>query len=275
MLTPTAGQIPAVAQAFDGLSPQYDAAWTESAVGQMQRGQVWRELRPIFSPGERILELGCGTGIDAVFLARLGVRVHATDISKQMLHAAQNRIEHEGLAGLTTFEVCALENVGGIAQSEPFDGVFSDFGAVNCLQDLASVAPALAGLMRPGGKLVLCFMGRFCFLETGYYILHADPHRAFRRLRAWRTGIETTLASGPAFRVYYPSIAELSAALGDAFSLVSFRSIGILVPPSCLERWASRRPRALRVLSFLDEHMGCWPLVRGTGDHRLAVFVRR
>jgi ubiquinone/menaquinone biosynthesis C-methylase UbiE len=273
--TSTAGRISEVAQAFDALSPQYDSAWTESAVGQMQRGQVWRELRPIFSPGERILELGCGTGVDAVFLARLGVRVHATDISQQMLHAAQNRVEREGFAGLVTFEICALEDVGGIAQSEPFDGVFSDFGAVNCLQDLASVAPALAGLMRPDGKLVLCFMGRFCLLETAFYLLHSDPRRAFRRFRAGREGFETSLASGPSFRVYYPSIAQLSAALGDVFKLVSFRSIGILVPPSCLERWAGFRRRTLRALSFLDEHIGGWPLVRGTGDHRLVVFVRR
>jgi ubiquinone/menaquinone biosynthesis C-methylase UbiE len=273
--TSTAGPLPEAARAFDALASHYDAAWTESAVGQMQREQVWRELRPMFSPGERILELGCGTGVDAVFLARLGVRVHATDVSQQMLRAARDRIEREGLGGLITFELRGLENMGGISQSESFDGVLSDFGAVNCLQDLTSVAPALAGLLRPGGKLVLCFMGRFCLWETGYYLLHADPRRAFRRLRAGRTGIETTLASGPAFRVYYPSIAKLSAALSDVFTLVSFRSIGILVPPSPLERWASGRRRTLRVLSFLDTHTGGWPFVRGTGDHRLAVFVRR
>jgi ubiquinone/menaquinone biosynthesis C-methylase UbiE len=72
-------QSSAVAAAFDSLAPHYDAAWTETFIGRLQRQQVWRELQSTFRTGERVLEFGCGTGADAAFLARAGVRVHATD----------------------------------------------------------------------------------------------------------------------------------------------------------------------------------------------------
>lgn len=268
-------QTTGVADAFDALAPDYDAVWTESTVGRLQRRHVWRHLRSIFREGERILELGCGTGVDAAFLARIGVRVHAIDLSPRMVRAAQQRIDEEGLGSRVTFEVRALEHVGDSPRIGVFDGALSDFGAINCLTDLRLAARNLAAILRPGGKLVLCFMGRFCLCETAYHLLHARPGRAFRRLRAARTGIETVLVSSLPFRVYYPSIAELSTAFSGDFDLLSFRSIGILVPPSYLESWARTRQRTLFALASLDERIGGWPLVRGTGDHRLAVFVRK
>jgi len=266
---------PAIAGAFDALAPGYDAAWTETAVGRLQRRHVWRRLQAMFCPGDRILEIGCGTGIDAAFLARVGMRVHATDVSPRMLRVAQERIEREELTDRVTFEVCALEQIAGIRQAGLFDGAFSDFGAVNCLPDLQSAARDLALLLRPGGRLALCFMGMFCLWETAYYLVHARPGRAFRRLRAGSAGIEAALGSSSAIRVYYPSIAKLAAAFAEDFDLVSFRSVGILVPPSYLESWASSRRRTMRTLAFLDERVGGWPLLRGTGDHRLASFVRK
>ena len=52
------------------------------------RGATQRRLEARFSAGHRVLELNCGTGEDAVFLARRGVRVLATDLSGAMVEAA-------------------------------------------------------------------------------------------------------------------------------------------------------------------------------------------
>ncbi len=271
----SSSQTTAVAGAFDAIAPDYDSAWTESTAGRLQRRHVWRHLQSVFREGERILELGCGTGVDAAFLAGIGAWVHAIDVSPRMVSAAKQRIEQQGLADRVTCEVCALENVADIPRIGLFDGAFSDFGAINCLADLSSVAGNIAALLRSGGRLVLCYLGRFCLLETAYHLLHAQPGKAFRRLRAGRSGAETVIGFGPAFRVYYPSVAELAAAFSRDFDLVSYGSVGILVPPSYLESWARTRPRTLLTLASLDQRIGGWPLVRGTGDHRLAVFVRK
>jgi ubiquinone/menaquinone biosynthesis C-methylase UbiE len=274
-LASTSDRISSIAAAFDALAPDYDAAWTDGFVGRLQRGQVWRVVSAIFCPGSRVLELGCGTGMDAACLAGTGVQVHATDISPEMLRAARVRIEREGLCHRVTFELRAAEQLSDIGETELFDGAFSNFGVFNCVKDLRAAASGLAGLLRPGGMLVLCLMGRFCAWETVWYLLHGRPRQAFRRLRAARDGIETSLKSGFRLRVFYPSVAELVAAFQEDFTLVSFRSIGVLVTPSYMERWASTKRRVFNRLALLDEHVGQWPVLRGAGDHRLVILARK
>ena len=61
------------------MADRYDADYTHSAVGGALSSIVWSRLADVFRPTQRILELGCGTGEDAVRLASTGVRVVATD----------------------------------------------------------------------------------------------------------------------------------------------------------------------------------------------------
>jgi ubiquinone/menaquinone biosynthesis C-methylase UbiE len=263
-----------IADAFDALAANYDSIWTHGTVGVLQREQVWREIQPLFRPGDRVLEIGCGTGVDAVHLARAGVRVHATDISPFMLSIAHARIEREGLAHRVTLEHRSIEQLSDMEESNAFDGAFSNFGAFNCTKDLCYAASTLARLIRPGGRLALCFMSRFCLWETMWYLFHGHPHKAFRRMQAGRNGLQTSLSAGLPFRVFYPSVRKLTAALMKQFKPISSYGIGVLVPPSCMEQWSRRRPEFLSNLAVLDEHIRRLPILRGIGDHHLAIFTR-
>ncbi len=262
----------APAAAFDALAPRYDAAWSNGCIGRLQRDQVWHVLLRAFQRGESVLDIGCGTGIDAARLAEGGIRVHATDISPVMLDIARRKIKREGAEDMVTFELCPAERISDLKVERSFDGAYSNFGVFNCLPDLYPIAVAVARLIRPGGKLIVCLMSRFCLWETVWYLLHARPVRAFRRLRTGTEGIESSLE--PGFRVYYHSIVQLAAAFRSEFELVAYRGIGILVPPSYLEEWASMAPRLLQRVSRVDQHLSTWPALRGAGDHLLAVFVR-
>src|SRR5688572_7892814 len=112
--------------AFDRLAETYDALWTNSAVGRVQRDQVWREIDAVFRPGDRVLDLGCGTGEDAAHLVSRGVNVHAIDPSPAMVRVALRR-------GGFTAEV-------GTQPQGVYDGVLSNFGALNCVEDLPALA---------------------------------------------------------------------------------------------------------------------------------------
>jgi ubiquinone/menaquinone biosynthesis C-methylase UbiE len=68
--------------AFDSIADQYDDIFTHSLIGRAQRDVVWDALKKTFRPGERVLEINCGTGEDALFLSKMGVSVHACDASK-------------------------------------------------------------------------------------------------------------------------------------------------------------------------------------------------
>ncbi len=173
-----------------------------------------------------------------------------------------------------TCEVIGIEELSALRRAGVFDGAFSNFGAFNCVRDLRSAASDLGRLISPGGTLVLCFMGCFCLWETAWYLIQGKPAKAFRRFRGSQ-GIETSLGSKDRFSLYYPSLAGLTAAFRDEFRLVSLRGIGVLTPPSFMEPWAKRNRRLVNKLARLDTRLGRWPVLRGTGDHRLAIFVRK
>src|SRR5215469_13401235 len=77
---------------FDPIAANYDELFTDSPVGQAQRSAVWRELEKAFHPGDQVLDVGCGTGVDACFLAERGVSVLGFDRSREMVRVAGQRV---------------------------------------------------------------------------------------------------------------------------------------------------------------------------------------
>ena len=68
-----------IPSAFDAFASTYDTDFTHTHLGQLLRQRVWRVLAQQFHAGQHILELTCGTGEDAVWLAQQGANVTATD----------------------------------------------------------------------------------------------------------------------------------------------------------------------------------------------------
>lgn len=249
-----------VAAAFDRLAPSYDELWTNSVAGRLQREAVWREMARLFPAGDRVLDLGCGTGEDAERLAGAGVTVHALDIAPGMIEATRRRAQADRI----TTGVLAIEDLGGLDAAQQFDSAIANFGVLNCIEDLRALAQNLARLIRPGGRLALCPMSRFCLWETIWYLAHARPQKAFRRMR--RGPVETSLG----FPVWYRTAAEIGAAFSPDFRRVACRGIGVFTPPSYVNLPAG----LCRALAALDRHFAGWPLWRSMGDHQLLVFVR-
>ncbi len=254
---------------FDSLAESYDRVFTDSLIGRAQRDAVWRELDAAFVPGQHVLELNCGTGVDAVHLAERGVRVDAFDSSPVMIRVAQRRISPAMLLP-PRFEVLATEDLGAL--DAVYDGAFSNFGGLNCVQDLRQVARNLARLVRPLGHLMLCLASRFCAWETGWWLAHGNSSKAFRRLH--RNGVTAELAPGALVHVQYPRMGELRRLFQPEFSLISARGIGLLVPPSYIEPHARRFPGLLRGAAHLDAKLSSLPILRTFADHILLKFRR-
>ena len=142
--------VDARAEAFDRIAATYDEDFTNSVIGRIQRAAVWRWIGPLFQTGDRVLDLGCGTGEDALRLARGGVEVDAIDVSPRMIAEAQDRVRAEGLENRVRLRVLAIERLDELPAIE-FDGVISSFGPVNCVEDLPALARSLARRVRPGG----------------------------------------------------------------------------------------------------------------------------
>src|SRR5689334_16578550 len=96
---------------FDAVADRYDETFTRSRIGLAQRKQTWRELDRVFGPGFRVLDLNCGTGVDALHLAERGVEVWACDSSSRMLEMARSRVESSRLADRVRLHRLPTEDV--------------------------------------------------------------------------------------------------------------------------------------------------------------------
>ena len=268
---------------FDARADAYDEQFTNSLIGRAQRKAVWRELERAFRPGERVLEINCGTGVDALHLASLGVEVVACDSSSRMIEVARQRLRRARLEphsesavrAPVRFDVLATEEIARLndgSSTPPFDGVLSNFAGMNCLEDLPAVARDLARLMRPGAPAVLCLFGPFCAWETLWYLAHGSPRRAFRRLRS--SGDLVEFGEGASVRVRYPTARAVARHFAPHFRLKTWRGVGVAVPPSYVEPLARRFAKALSLLAGMDRWLAALPLARGLGDHMLLVFDR-
>jgi ubiquinone/menaquinone biosynthesis C-methylase UbiE len=241
--------------AFDKLAATYDDQWTNSPVGRSQRNAVWRRIDHIFLPGDTILDLGCGTGEDALHLMRNGINVHALDASTEMVRQAQ-------LKGVSASQarIEDLDPVEGV-----FDGALSNFGAMNCISDIGVLLPALSRLIRPGGKLAICLIGRFCVCETLHYFAKGEASKAIRR---W-SGV--TQSQSLNLTIHYPTVSHVQRALRPGFTLRADAGIGLCVPPSFVTGVSES---SLSSLDAIDRMLAHLPFFRSLADHRLLIFER-
>jgi SAM-dependent methyltransferase len=220
----------------------------------------------VFAGRSRILELGCGTGEDAVWLARAGHRVLAIDASEEMIRVARTKAAAAGCAARIDFHCLPMESLDELPCEELMDGVFSNFGAINCVADLAGLSRMLARRIQPGAPLLFVAMGRYVPWEWAWFLARGDSRRAFRRLAkagtAWR-----------GLTIHYPTPRVLARSLAPQFAARRRAALGFALPPSYAASWLDFSPRALAFLSAAERATSRFtaPL----GDHYILEAVRR
>lgn len=262
------GTTPVRSRPFDELAADYDRTFTATVLGGRYRAAVWRRLEARWSAGDRVLELNCGTGEDAVHLARRGVAVMATDISSAMVAATRRKADEAGVGPLVETATLAIQDLGREASAlGRFDGALSNFGGLNCVADLAAAGIDLAGVLRPGASAILCVMGPLVPWEWAWFTMRGEPKRAVRRLRRqpeWR-----------GLPLRYPSPGRLRRAFAPAFRPERTAALGVFLPPPYAETLAVRHPAAVDRLDRLERRVERLPGLAYLSDHYLVELVRR
>ena len=256
------------AAAFDAIAPRFDDRFRPWLSVEAQRRAIRGELAAAFPMRSRLIEIGGGTGDDALWLADRGRTVLMTDPSPRMVAAASAKS-----AGRIRTLVAAAEEFGEaaweLAGEASFDGAYSVFAGLNCVADLTSFGRGIARLLRKDAPLMLVTFGTCCPGEMLVETLRGRPGNALRR---FRRGDVPAKLGGRDFTVRYHRLRDLQRMLSPWFRLESRRGIGVFVPPSAAEPWISSHPRLIRSLEALDRGMSR-PLAV-FGDHILYRFVR-
>jgi SAM-dependent methyltransferase len=258
--------------AFDSLANTYDRDFSESTIAHWLRERVWERLAGHFKAGESVLEIGCGTGLDAVWMAERGVHVIAADISPFMLEQTQAKAEAAHVTNLVTPQLFDLNHLPNENfSSELLDGAYSNFGPVNCTHDWAGLGKFLAKNIKPGGYVGLGIISPFCLWETVWHGAHLEFKTAFRRLRHETLA---TLPGGMTLPIYYPSPKELTEAFSPYFQRDSVRGLGVFLPPSDAFGVIDKRPRLMHPLMAAEKRLAYhWPF-RTWADHYWIEFTR-
>ncbi|MBB4123575.1 SAM-dependent methyltransferase [Martelella radicis] len=107
-------------------------------------------------PAGRAVDLGCGRGDDAVWLAKKGWQVVAVDVSQSALEAVQRNAEKAGVAGRIA---CERHDLSRTLPDGPFDLVLSMFTHTPLEFDRAAMLSAAATLVAPGGLFLIAGHG--------------------------------------------------------------------------------------------------------------------
>lgn len=260
--------------AFDRLAPAYDTLVSGDAF-RHQRAQSHAAFARWLKPASRILEIGCGTGLDTVFLAGLGARVVACDPSEEMASRARRRLDGAGLGNGTALLPCGLEELprflDALDHAEGFDAIVSNFGALNCVPSLEALGVLGRRHLRPGGLVIVGVIGRSCLWEAVYFTLRGDRTSAARR----RVRSASLPVAGVDVPTFYHEHSDVAAALGHGFSHRGTIGIGVLVPPPYLEpRWRQLPQLVRRMVARADRIASAWPVLNRLGDHTLMCWQK-
>ena len=162
--------------------------------------RLGEDLVALLAPraSERVLDLGCGTGVLTARIAASGAKVVGLDASDPMVEAARQREP-------------ALRFVVGDGQAlsfaEEFDAVFSN-AALHWMPRAAAVAAGVARSLEPGGRLVAEMGGKGCIAG---FLGAVSPALAAR-------GVDPR----PWVEWYFPDVAEYVGVLATAGLEVTF-----------------------------------------------------
>jgi len=253
---------------FDELAKTYDKVFTNTEIGELLRSRTHEQMTLIFKPGSSVLEINCGTGEDAAFLAQHGVQVIATDESVEMIKYSQRKINRLGLTDKVILRQCYFEELDSILGPEQtFHGIVSNFGGLNCVEDIESLSMKLAHRVKPDGYIFLCIMGRWSPWEWFYLGCKGKFRRILERIRGeteWRGQTIRYFTPGQIIKCFAP-YCEVSKVSG----------LGYLLPPTYIGSFVSMHPTLFRWLNSLERKFESVPGIPYLSDHFMLILTRK
>ena len=203
---------------------------------------LWGRYARVFAPGEVVLDVGCGTGIDALFLARRGIRVVAIDRSPAMIARARARLASDpsgSLVELRTLDIEGLESLPG----RGFDGIISSFASLSSIADLERFSVVAAQRLPPRGTMLLHLLNRWSLWEWLGHVRHRR-WQAARRLGDVQERMFVIGGHAVPHYLYHPREAY-ARFFAERFRLRRAEGLGILRPPHTIRRLSPNLVEAL------------------------------
>ncbi len=258
---------------FDNVADDYDRHILGNRINRLLRDRSLALLRTTFARSRRLLEIGCGSGMETLPLLLDGHEVLCVDISDRMLEVVRSKARREGVSERLTTSRLPASDVGRLLPEHgpgSFHGAYSTYGALNCEADLGPLPPALHGLLAGDGRFVAGVYNRWCVDELVGYLLAGQWQRAFGRVaHPVRVG-----SSRFCVDVFSYSPRSFAGAFAPWFRPERWEAAPALLPPSDLVGYAEKYSRHFDRLDRWDRYLFRRRPFRSLGDHFLMTFRR-
>lgn len=255
-----------VNQAFSKQSEIYDEYEKSNPLLSWMRQQVYDVTLQYIKNEDKILELNSGTGTDAIFFAKLGYEVTCTDLSDGMIEKISIKTAKENLHEKIKIFKCSFTELDKLPPNK-YGLIFSNFGGLNCIDDLKLITRFFPKLLNQGGKVVLVIMPPVCLWEIAH-ALKGKFRFAFRRFN--NSGASANI-EGVTIQTFYFSAKEITEALGKQFRIVHKRGLAVFTPIPQMKNFINKYPRLLMFLKKLDMTFSKHFPFNLMGDHLILV----
>jgi len=256
-----------VNRAFSKQSVHYDQDDEQNIIIKDWRHQVYTHVHQFLRPKHKMLELNAGTGIDALHFASNGYQIHATDLSDGMIVEIEKKMDKHHLYQYLTSQQLSYEELNDVSNS-PFDYVFSNFGGLNCVDDLSKITRHLPEILNEGGYVTWVIMPKIHLWEMGGFFL-GHGKKAFRRWN--KNGVRAHL-EGEYFQTYYFSFSQIKKAFGSQFKLIKAEGLGAVSPPPHRGDFPKKYPALYSFLTKADSLLRHFYPFNRWADHIIVTF---
>ena len=257
-----------VSEAFSKQSVVFDQLYKENKLSEYLRSKFREEVLSHLKPNSSILELNCGTGMDAIYFAEKGHTILATDNAPGMLVELNRKIQATVFEKNITTLRCSFHDIDTI-KNKKFDHIISNFGGLNCTDNLKDVLQKFEPLLNNHGKVTLMIMPKVCPWEI-IMLFKGKFKTAFRRFK------KSTPAhiEGVNFFCYYYNPGYVKKVLKNDFKILSLNGVFITVPPEFYQNFVERYPKLFLILSKIDSKISKFFPFTHCCDHYLITLEK-
>jgi SAM-dependent methyltransferase len=263
----------AVAEAFDSASEEYDFTIGSNFINVWIRERSIAEVVRRSRRDDVLLEIGCGTGTEAISISKHVRGIVATDISPSMIALLRLKTEARKLAGkIQPVELRAIDV--GLAKSYLPGGrarmAYSFNGALNCELQIRRFPRELSDVLEPGGLFVCSVRNKLCIEES----LVQGALLRLRSMAPRKRQPKMVSVGGMDIPAYYYYPWEFARFFEPYFRVRKSMALPAIIPPPYLNDLYVRFRSKLRFLEQADTALADIFPFNSFGDQTLFVFEK-
>lgn len=262
-----------VQDAFDSASEEYDYTISHNYINSWIRKRSINELHRITKTSDVLLEIGCGTGSEAIQISKQVKGIVATDISEKMLDLLKRKVQAKRLDRKIVGAKARASEISNVKDLLPEGTVrvaYSFNGALNCEQDIDKVPSELSNVVQKDGYFLCSIRNTLCLTEA----LSHSVVLQFDKMSTRKDQPTMVSVGGMDIPAFYYSPTRLVQLFRPHFRVRKIIGLPAFLPPAYLSGHYLQTGKARVVLEKLEFVLGNRFPFNRVGDQTLFVFQR-